>query len=473
MLKRHQSIRLAFILCLFWSAAATAQNLRFSLAEKAWLNGHRMLRVGVVEQTPPILFFSDRGNPQGLVADYLRALAQHLGLQLNITRYPDEHALMLALKNGSVDVAGAEIMGDEGQDKLIYTRPYLNLPVALFAEIDLPQSGLSGMKNKTIAVVKGSVWEKDLPLIEPDIEISAQPSVEQAMRRVVEGVAAAYLGDAASANYLLKRQDIGNIEERQRLDFTLNIALATPVREPQLQSLLQKGFDRIDSEELQEIWHRWPGVERPSNYPAALPAMLIWILLTLVWSIVLGWLVRFVVMRRNEQHLGKFKRAIRRLQRRERRLKGKLLLLKRKALEYRSNSRQNRLRLRLLDDVMPNSAWTWDPVQDKCQWDAGMYKLYQQDPDSFEPTPASILQCVHTEDREKVALLYEPLDGEGDLRLSYRILLPDGEVRWLLDYSHFGSSDGTEGDQRVGICWDISDYVTASVMDVADQQVES
>jgi ABC-type amino acid transport substrate-binding protein len=473
MLKRHHSIRLSILLCLFWATLASAQNLRFSLAEKAWLNNHQELRVGVVEQTPPILFFSGKNNPRGLVADYLRALAQHLGLQLNVTRYLDENALMLALKNGSVDVVGAAIMGEEGQKRLIYTRPYLNLQVALFAKDTLPKGGLNSLKRKVVSVVKGSVWEKDLPLIESGIEIRTQPNLEQALRSVAEGKAAAYLGDAASANYLLKRQEIGDIEEQQRLDFTLNIALATPASEPELQSLMQKGFDRINSDELQEIWHRWPGVERPVNYTAGLSTMLIWIPLLVVWTLLVAWGVRFAIMRMSEARIGKFKRAIRRLQRRERRLKEKLLQIKRKALEYRRNSRQNRLRLRLLEDVMPNSAWTWDPLLEMCQWDDGMFSLYQQDPESFKPTPAAILQCVHEEDREKVALLYEQQDGGGDQRLSFRIILPDGEVRWLLDYSHFGGSNGTRGGYRVGICWDISEYVGSSGMEAVEQQVES
>jgi ABC-type amino acid transport substrate-binding protein len=473
-LKRAQSICLAIMLCLIWSAAAQAQPMRFSPSEKAWLNDHQRLRVGVIAQTPPIIFFSDKETPQGLVADYLRAVAQHLGLQLEITRYQDATSLLQALKAGRMDVIGAAIPGDGGKGTLIYTRPYLNLPVALFAKDESPQGGLSALRHKTVVVVSGSVWEKALPSIEPAIQVLTRPSLEQALQSVAEGTAAAYMGDAASANYLLRRQELDNVEEQQRLDLTLDIALATPVQQPELQSLMQKGLDRINGEELQEIWHRWPGVERPNNFNAGLlPVLLIWIPAILLWSLLVGWLVRYDTIRRHNQLEGKFKRAIRRLQRREKRLKQKLLLLKRKALEYRSNDRQHRQQLRLLNDVLPSAAWAWDPKQAMCQWDDDMYRLFQRDPGSFEPTPEAILQCVHAQDREKVALLFEPHDGEGDLRLSYRILLPDGEVRQLLDFSHFSSADSSDGDQRVGICWDISDYMTAFEITGVEQPVES
>ncbi|MEJ2590429.1 MAG: transporter substrate-binding domain-containing protein [Candidatus Thiodiazotropha sp.] len=469
-----RSISLAIALCLFWAGAVQAQPMRFSPAEKAWLNDHQRLRVGVVAQTPPIMFFSDKDNPQGLVADYMRALAQHLGLQLEISRFPDAAALMQALSSGVVDVIGAAVPGDEGQGLLIYTRPYLNLPVALFANEELAQGGgLDALRNKTIAVVDGGVWEKALPLMEPSIRIRPQPSLEQALQSVADGAAFAYLGDAASANYLLRRREIGDVEERDRLPLTLDIALATPAGQPELQSLMQKGFDRIDSEELQEIWHRWPGVERPSSYSAGLPALLIWSPLLLGWTLLVGWAVRYETIRRLTQREGKFKRAIRRLQRREKRLKQKLLLLKRKALEYRGNDRQHRQRLLLLSDVMPNSAWVWDPAQAQCQWDDDMYRLFQREPGSFEPTPEAILQCVHAQDRERVAALFERQNTEEDLRFSFRLLLPDGSARWLLAYSHFSNGDGGEEDQRVGICWDITDYMTDPALETLVQPVES
>ena len=75
---------------------------------------------------------------------------------------------------------------------------------------------------------------------------------------------------------------------------------------------------------------------------------------------------------------------------------------------------------------------------------------------AFEPTPEAILDRVHADDRDKVSALFIS-PGEGsEVHLSYRILLPDGEVRWLLDYSRGQVEEGVT--QRVGICWDISDY---------------
>ncbi|MCU7947400.1 MAG: hypothetical protein KZQ72_12300 [Candidatus Thiodiazotropha sp. (ex Cardiolucina cf. quadrata)] len=92
----HRTIGLC-LLGLVLTTQAVAQVSRFSLAEKRWLDDHRHLNIGVVEMTPPILYF-ESSQPKGLAADYLRALARELGLQLNLIHYPDQSTLLQALR---------------------------------------------------------------------------------------------------------------------------------------------------------------------------------------------------------------------------------------------------------------------------------------------------------------------------------------------------------------------------------------
>ncbi len=443
-----------FLVCLIGSGLAGAQPMRYNLAEKRWLDEHAQLRIGVVEQTPPLLFYSG-SQPQGLVADYLRALALHLGLQLEIVRYEDQDRLMTALNRHEVDALGGWPAGLNNTGTLLPSRPYLNLPVALYGVNEATAKGLPGLQGHSLAVVAGSVWER-LDVLVPDVTISPYPTLEAALRAAAEGQVYGYLGDAASADYLLKRQSLGEVEPQLEPDLTYDLALATLTDSPELLSLLQKGLDRISSDELQEIWHRWPGVERPEQIAPAFPAYLLWLPLLLLWSGLLVWGVRFYLRSRESHHHDRLKRSIRRYQKRERRLKDKLLILKRKALEYHSEVRRHRQRLRLINEVMPTAAWVWDTEAGHCQWDEEMYRLFRLDSQSFEPDPEAILEYIHADDREQVAALFNPASGETHLK--FRLVLPDGEVRWLLDYSSYSVDPATGKGQRIGLCWDVTDY---------------
>ncbi len=454
-----KSIRCLFLLfCLMGPGLVSSQPLRYNLAEKRWLDQHQTLHLGVVEQTPPILFYAGGSNPQGLVADYLRAVAMHLGLQLEITRYPGWLQLAAALRDGEVDAMGGWPVGFDHTGSVLPSRPYLYLPVALYGVSEIPAAGLPGLRGETLAVLKGTIWEQ-LAQIAPDVTVTPYPTLEQALQSAANGHVYAYLGDAASADYLLKRQSIGDVEQQMQLDLTYDLALATRPGSPELLSLLQKGLDRIGPDELQEIWHRWPGVERPQPYSSGITSMLLLIPLALVWSALLVWGVnRYLARKESMRHI-KLKQTIRRLQRREKRLKEKLISLKQKTLDYRGESRQHRERLHLMEDVLPSAAWVWEPSTAQCQWDERMYALFRVDSDQFDPTPDAILERVHAEDRVQVAALFHQPEGETESRLTYRVLLPDGEIRWLLDFSYYSIDQTGGGAQRIGLCWDITDYL--------------
>jgi ABC-type amino acid transport substrate-binding protein len=459
--------QIALLSGLLWSMLASAEMARFSVPEKAWLNNHQVTRVGVVEQTPPILFFPGGTTPQGLVADYLRALAAHLGVQIEIIQFADRTSLYHAMMRGEVDVIGDAAVGLEKNNALIYTQPYLSLQVALFGHEPLGKGGVDGLQGKVIALLEDELWIKDVAKLAPAAILKPYPDLMAALKAVAKGQAAAYIGISANAHYLLKREDFANIEELERLDLTYDIALASPQGIPELQSLLQKGLDRFSQQELLEIWRHWPGVERPAGYSNGISSLYGWIVVAILWTWLVAWLMRRYLKRRIVGHDARLKATIRRLRKREMHLKTKLMLLKSKALSYRSQVRQQRQRLGLLDDVMPSGIWVWDPSLQHCQWDEVMHSFYQRLAKEFEPTIDAVLECVHEEDRDRVAALYCAQPAEDETRLSYRILLPDGSIRWLLDYSHF-NSDETGGGQRVGICWDISDYLVNVETSVAE-----
>ena len=457
MLKRKAGRLLLLFFCLLGQGLVQAQPTRYSVAEKEWLNQHRVLRVGVVEMMPPLLSYAGGSTPQGLVADYLRVVASHLGMQLEITRYPGRTELKRALDGGEVDILGAWPVGTETLGEIMLSRPYLTLPVGLYGMTSIPAANLNGLRGNAIAVLADSVWVR-LPLVVPNLSVTPFVTLEEALQAAAEGRVDAYLGDAARADYLLKRAAIGDVELQQEFDLTHDLAMATRVSDAALMSLLQKGLDNIGPDELQEIWHRWPGVERPQHYSAEIPSLWLWGPLLLAWSALLVWGVSRYVASKEERRNVKLKRAIRHFQRREKRLKEKLLGLKRKTLDYRSEAKRHRQRLRLVNEVMPSAAWIWEPGTAICQWDEQMFALFHQDPEAFEPTPQAILDLVHEEDRDKVAALFRASDQENELRISYRLVLPGDEIRWLADFSNY-SIDGAGGtDQRIGLCWDITAY---------------
>ena len=77
-------------------------------------------------------------------------------------------------------------------------------------------------------------------------------------------------------------------------------------------------------------------------------------------------------------------------------------------------------------------SWKWDLKNKRPEWSAEMYRIYGVDPDSFEITPENTLKLTYAEDREFVKRKQEQVLAKGiPASFDHRIVLPNGELRWV------------------------------------------
>ncbi|MES9977853.1 MAG: transporter substrate-binding domain-containing protein, partial [Candidatus Thiodiazotropha sp. 6PLUC5] len=214
------------LLGLFLAGQVCAQVSRFNLAEKQWLDDHQNLKVGVVQMTAPVLYF-EGGQAMGLAADYLRALSSKTGLNLDIVKYNNSERLEQGLREGEIDLIGAMVHSASSSTDLHFSRPYLNLPAALYGKGKITAQGLADIAGGEIAVLAGSIWEEVLPHYLPGLRAKSFPTLDAALQSVLDGRIQVYLGDAASVDHLLKVGQFNGLTASQRLDLTLDIALVT------------------------------------------------------------------------------------------------------------------------------------------------------------------------------------------------------------------------------------------------------
>jgi PAS domain S-box-containing protein len=75
-------------------------------------------------------------------------------------------------------------------------------------------------------------------------------------------------------------------------------------------------------------------------------------------------------------------------------------------------------------------SWQFDVASDHLEWDDGQYRIYGVDPERFQPTPQTILDMIHPDDRT-ISPLLAGLAAEGPkYQVEFRIVRPTGEIRW-------------------------------------------
>ena len=77
-------------------------------------------------------------------------------------------------------------------------------------------------------------------------------------------------------------------------------------------------------------------------------------------------------------------------------------------------------------------AWDWDLVANRIQWSARMFELLGLDPAAITASFAAWETAVHPEDRSiAAARIQEALRSHRLLNSEYRVVHPDGQVRWI------------------------------------------
>lgn len=81
--------------------------------------------------------------------------------------------------------------------------------------------------------------------------------------------------------------------------------------------------------------------------------------------------------------------------------------------------------------------WDWDIVDDRIPWSPGLQTITGLPADRFVGSRAGLLKLAHPDDRALLtAELESALAGPGELHTEYRIVPPDGVVRWIAQHGH-------------------------------------
>jgi PAS domain S-box-containing protein len=122
-------------------------------------------------------------------------------------------------------------------------------------------------------------------------------------------------------------------------------------------------------------------------------------------------------------------------------------------------------------------SWDWNSATNEFAWDEGQFRICGLHPDDFKPTAATAAAILHPDDRLVVrdAVLSSLQTGE-KFQKEFRIVRPDGEVRWCVATAI--ASKGASEEQIVsGVTYDITErkraeQALAEMNEILEQRVE-
>ncbi|MFO1273256.1 MAG: PAS domain-containing protein [Rubrivivax sp.] len=109
--------------------------------------------------------------------------------------------------------------------------------------------------------------------------------------------------------------------------------------------------------------------------------------------------------------------------------------------------------------------WEMDLRTGEAYWDAQMWRLRGLEPRAIPPTESERLAMVHPDDRQRTQRVTEQsLLEDVPSNYEFRIVLPDGRVRWIASRSVPVRDERGQTVRRIGVNWDITDARTADAV---------
>ena len=114
--------------------------------------------------------------------------------------------------------------------------------------------------------------------------------------------------------------------------------------------------------------------------------------------------------------------------------------------------------LHLAERAARAGTWDWDIAKGKLRWDPEQFVVFGLDPAKEDASFETWRRVVHPDDEpEASARIYSALKEHTALSSEYRVVLPDGTIRWI-----YAAGEGTYDEKgaptrMMGICLDVTD----------------
>jgi PAS domain S-box-containing protein len=130
-------------------------------------------------------------------------------------------------------------------------------------------------------------------------------------------------------------------------------------------------------------------------------------------------------------------------------------------------------RLSISMRVAKAGAWTWDLRTQQIFWTPEFESLFDYDPGSTQQVYSEWLDRVHPDDRDRVETsLQNAIDGKlPEYRCEYRIVLRDGQIRWIDAVGELHSDAQGEPRLMSGLVYDITERKQAALALQASEEL--
>jgi PAS domain S-box-containing protein len=410
-----------------WTQPGTSiQTVDLTQAEKAWLKQHPVMRLGVVQNWAPVEYLDAEGKLAGITSDHIRILSEKMSTHFEAAEGLSWSEVLQQARQGEIDVISAIVKSEERAEYLLFTEPYLRLPMVIVTRDDAPViEGIQDLKGRTIAVIKEVITHAYLKRDYPDQELLLFKTLDEALQAVDDGQADALIENAACYNLAKQKLGLTRLTVAAPTPYAYELSIGVRQDWPEIVPILEKTLASITMREKQIIKEKWGDIrfQRQTDWRVVIG-------ISLAIALIAGGVVTIIAF------------SNRRLAREVNRRK------------------QAREEAALAIASAHAGTMFFDIPQGRLAWDQRSMEIFGVDDKTFDHTFESWEKLVHPDDLSAIQKIIETqLETRKLIDIRYRIIRPDGEIRHVWANANIIRNRNGEPEALTGLHFDETERV--------------
>lgn len=262
----HRSVLVAVLLAWgqVWAQAPIAgappalPPLTLSAEERAWLDAHPVIRVGVDPAYAPYAFFGPNGQPAGIAAEISALVAQQLGVRFEPVRNLSWPEILEAARLRELDLITTASRRPELEAYLAFSKAYLATPTVIMTRNEaIRLRDTQALAGQRVALVKAYSSSKAFLNDVPDATPVFVDTPLEGLLAVSSGAAEAYVGVIGINTHIARLNGLSNLKVNAVFNADNGQSYGVRSDWQPLVPLLEKALDSIPPDRIQAIFARW------------------------------------------------------------------------------------------------------------------------------------------------------------------------------------------------------------------------
>ena len=230
--------------------------------ELAYLKKKEKILMCVLPNWLPFEQIDENGKHKGIGADIMKIVSKYIKKPIILVPTKEWSQSLQNIRDRKCDILPVAMNIPSRRDAMNFTKPYTAEPFVIATKADefFIKDSME-IKDRKIGIVKSYAFIEVLKQKNPDIQIVNVKNAKDGLERVQSGELYGYIDIMAAVGYTIQEYGMLDLKIAGKLEFDIELSVASRNDEPLLNSIMQKALNDISQEQIRTIVGRWISIK--------------------------------------------------------------------------------------------------------------------------------------------------------------------------------------------------------------------